>query len=434
MNDDQPREIQPAQPPEYYVPAYYHDDEIDLHDYVNVLLKYWWIVIGLPVIAIALAAVLGFVIMEPSYEATALVAITRPRYVVQFTTQFETVPLDQRQVPLKAYPSLATSDDLLTTLLPEVADQLPEGARDIRQLRGMVSARSGSDSSLIELTVSASDPEVAANIANIWAVRFADRIEEVYGQTAHEIEAFEAQLVSAKQRRQAAEAAVIEFQARNGSAVLEAQILDRKSGLAAYLSARRTLERVTQDAQALRDRLGMLPAGSASNFSDDITSLLLEVHSLISSDGISLQLQLPSGETAPGRTVAEQIAFLDNLASVLSDLDADLEEKAKALEPELMALQAELESVSNEFEALVAERTIARGLYESISLKLDEARLSLAANGNEVRVAAQAMPPLTPSSPRKMMMIAVAGAFGLMAGVFGAFVVNFFATGPKKRG
>ncbi len=138
MDDNRPRQIQPAQPaqpPEYYVPAYYYEDEIDLHDYVNVLLKYWWIVVGLPVIAVALAAVLGFVIMKPSYEATALVAITKPRYIVQFTTQFETVPLDQRQVPLKAYPSLATSSDLLTGLLPLVADQLPEGSRDLRQLR-----------------------------------------------------------------------------------------------------------------------------------------------------------------------------------------------------------------------------------------------------------------------------------------------------------
>ncbi len=298
----------------------------------------------------------------------------------------------------------------------------------------MVSARNGSDSSLIELTVSAPDPEVAASIANIWAVRFAEKIEEVYGQTAHEIEAFEVQLTSAEQRRQSSESALVEFQSRNNGAVLSAKILDRTTALGSYLAARRTLERVTQDSRALRDRLVMLPAGSTSNFSDDITSLLLEVHSLISSDGISLQLQLPSGETAPGRTIAEQVDFLDNLSSVLSDLDTELAEKAASLEPELMALQAQLETINNELKALEAERDIARGLYESISLKLDEARLSLATNGREVQVAAQAVPPLMPSAPRKMMMIAVAGALGLMAGVFGAFVVNFFVTGPKKRG
>ncbi|NLT41503.1 MAG: hypothetical protein GXX93_02405 [Anaerolineae bacterium] len=432
-DDNQPRQMQPAPPPEYYVPAYYYEDEIDLHDYVNVLVKYWWIVIGLPVVAVALAAIVGFVMMKPTYEATSLVAITRPRYVVQFTEQFETVPLDQRQVPLKAYPSLATSSDLLTELLPLVADQLPEGARDLRQLQGMVSARSGSDASLIELTVTAGDPEVAANIANVWALRFADKVEEVYGQTAHEIEAFEEQLGSAAARRDAAEAALVEFQSRNNSAVLQAQIGDKQASLSSYLAARRSLERVNQDATALSQRLSRQPGGSDTSYSDEITALLIQMHSLVSADGLSLQLQLPAVEAASGRSLADQIDLLDSLVAVLQDLSAELETMSAAVEPELLALQAQLESVQNELNSLKDERDIARELYQSISLKLDEARLSQSTNGREIQVAAQAIPPLSPSGPRKMMMIAVAGALGLMLGVFGAFVVNFFVTGPKKR-
>jgi len=303
----------------------------------------------------------------------------------------------------------------------------------LRQLSGMVSARNGSDASLIELTVTASDPVVAANIANIWAVRFAAKIEEVYGQTAHEIEAFEGQLVSAAARRDAAEAALVSFQARNNSAVLEAQIEDKQAALASSLTARRTLERVRQDAAALSQRLALQPSSSTTSYSDEITALLIQVHSLVSADGLSLQLQLPAIEAASGRSLAEQITLLKNLAAALEDLDAELEAKAQAVEPELLALQSQLESVQNELNSLEDERDIARGLYQSISLKLDEARLSQSTNGREIQVAAQAVPPLSPSSPRKMMMVAVAGALGLMGGVFGAFVVNFFVTGPKKR-
>lgn len=432
-DDNQPRQMQPAQPPEYYVPSYYYEDEIDLHDYVNVLVKYWWIVIGLPVVFVAIAAILGFLVMQPTYEATAMVAITRPRYIVQFTNQFETVPLDQREVPLKAYPTLATSSDLLSSLLPLVADQLPEDSRDLEQLQSMVAARSGSDTSLIELTVTAGDPEVAANIANIWAARFADKIEEVYGQSAYEVEAFESQLEMASARRDAAETAVVEFQARNNSVVLEAQIQDKRASLNNYLLARRSLEQVQQDATALSERLAMQSPGSTTTYSDEITALLIQVHSLVSADTPNVQLQLPAIEAASGRSLTEQIALLDNLVTTLDKLDGELEAKSAGVEPELLALQAQLETVQAELNKLTDERDIARGLYQSISLKLDEARLSHETNGREFQVAAQAVPPILPSSPRKVLMIAVAGALGLMAGVLGAFVVNFFATGPKKR-
>ncbi|NPV06726.1 MAG: hypothetical protein HPY83_02030 [Anaerolineae bacterium] len=429
---DKQRQLQPA-PPEYYPPPYYYyEDEIDLHDYVNVLVRYRWLVIGLPLLAVLVAAALGFVFMEPSYEATALVAIIRPRYVAQFTTSFETIPYDQQQLPLKAYPTLATSSDLLQQLLPLVADRLPEGSRSVRHLKDMVSARSGQDASLIELTVAAPDPELAAYIANIWAEQLADRIQEVYGQTAHEIAAFEERLADAAERRQAAEDAVIEFQSRNPGSVLEAQIADRKSALSSYFGTKRALERVIQDAGSLRSRLAMQRADTPSRFSDELSALLLDINSLSSSGGPSLQLQIQATDTAAGTTAGEQITFLDNLVTVLEAKRVELDAKIASVEPELLSLQRQLELVRSEEQRLSEEREIARELYRSIALKLEEARLSEQTNGREVQVAARAVPPLQPSSPRKMMMLGVAGSLGLMLGVFGAFVVNFFATAPGK--
>ncbi|MGI6207079.1 MAG: GumC family protein [Anaerolineae bacterium] len=431
------RQVQPVPPPEYYPPAYYYEDEIDLHDYVDVLVRYKWLVIAVPLVALLVAGVLGFVVMEPTYEATALVAITRPRYIVQFASNFETVPLDQRQVPLKAYPTIATSHDLLQQLLPLVADRLPAEARSLRQLRDMVSARNGQDPSLIELTVTASDPDLAAYVANVWAAQFADKIQTVYGQAATEIEAFEEQLKDANQRRQIAEQAVVEFQARNPAAILEAQITDQKEALTSFFQTKRTLERVIQDAESLRDRLAMQRRDAPSSFSDELTALLLDVNSLSSSmssaTAAPLQLQIQASGSVAGKTAGEQITFLDNLVTVLEAKDAELDEKIAAVEPQLLNLQKELEAALTEQKQLEEERQIARDLCRSLTLKLEEARLSEETNGREVQVAAQAVPPLTPSSPRKVMMLGVAGTLGLMVGVFGAFVVNFFANGRKKR-
>ncbi|MGQ9554024.1 MAG: GumC family protein, partial [Anaerolineae bacterium] len=399
--DDAERRPVPAMTgvPEYYLPPYYYEDEIDLRDYVNVLLKYWWLVLGVPLLALIVAGIYGFLIAKPGYQATALVAITSPRYIVQFAPEFETVPLNQRQVPLKAYPMLATSGELLQRILPKVSERLPEEQRTVTALRSMVSAKSGQDASIIELTVSSGDPELAAFIANIWADDFAAMVEEVYGQSASEIASFEEQLQQAEARRQAAEQAVIEFQARNPSAVLQAQLQDKQNALNSYLATQRAIERVVQDAKSLKERLAMQAGSNKATLGDDLSALMLEVNSLSSSVSLPLQLQIQGSESLSDKTVAEQIAFLDNLVTTLAAKTTELDAKIAAVQPELLSLQRELETVRTEQTQLEEERSIARDLYHSLTLKLEETRLGQGTNGREVQVAARALPPTSPSSP-----------------------------------
>ena len=432
IEETQRNQVPVVMVPEYYLPPYYYEDEIDLRDYVNVLLKYWWIVIGVPLLALLVAGVLAFFVIPPSYQATAYVAITSPRYIVQFAPNFESVPLDQRQIPLKSYPVLATSLDLLQRVFPKVADLLPEEARTLQGLRGMVSAKNSQDPSLIELTVTAADPEVAAKVANIWADEVARTIEEVYGQSSQEIATFEEQLRQADARRQAAEQAVIEFQARNQASVLQAQIDDKTAALSSFLGIKRAIERVQQDARSLRERLSQLPADSKSTLGDDLSALMLEVNSLSSSVSLPLQLQVQGAESLSNKSVGEQVVFLEGLMEALDKKAAELDGMIAALQPQILSLQKELERVQTEAARLMEERQIARDLYRSLTLKLEEARLDEHTNQREVQVAARAVPPTEPAAPRKMMILAVAGALGVMVGVFGAFVVNFFASPPRE--
>lgn len=424
-------------PPEYYPPAYYYEDEIDLREYVDVLFRYKWLVVALPLLAVLAAGVMGFAVMTPTYQATALVAITNPRYIVQLSPNFETVPLNQRQLPLRSYPALATSGDLLQRVLPQVSDHLPEHSRSLSSLRGMVSAKSGADNSIIELTVTSTDPEVAAVVANAWADEFTHLVQTVYGQSAEEVAQFEVQLAQAEGRRVAAESEVIAFQARNPGPALRAQIDDRTQALTSYYGSKRAIQSIVQDATGLRQRLAVQPAGSRSAFSDDLSALLLQVASLSGAPGstaaMPLQLQIQGDASLSDKTVAEQMALLDDLVAALNEKNADLDALIATVQPDLLALQEQLEQASTEETRLAEERAIARELYRSLNLKLEEARIAAQTNGREVQVAARALPPASPSGPRKMMMVGVAGALGLMLGVFGAFAVNFMRAEPRKR-
>ena len=64
------------------------EEEIDLREYVEVLIRYWkWIVRA--ALAAAVVALVVSLLLPPTYEATALVAVTKPRYAMQFDPRFE---------------------------------------------------------------------------------------------------------------------------------------------------------------------------------------------------------------------------------------------------------------------------------------------------------------------------------------------------------
>src|SRR3972149_5275591 len=142
------------------------EDEIDLRKYFDVLVRRWKWVVAFAVIA-AGAVLIVSSIVPPTYEATALVAVTRPRYQLQFDPRIETVP--ESQQPYRAFPELAVSDDLLLRVLDQVNGALKANERDLAVFREKVSARAGADPSLVRLSVTDQDPRLAQTVANTWA-------------------------------------------------------------------------------------------------------------------------------------------------------------------------------------------------------------------------------------------------------------------------
>src|SRR5687768_10655713 len=130
--------------------------------------------------------------LPPTYEAAALVAVTEPRYLLQFDPRFQTV--NDIQPAAQAYPELAVSDDVLSELLAGVTPR-PANIETLGQLRKIVTAEPGADPSLVRLVVRSQDAEEAARLANTWAELFVVRADKLYsGQTEDQVSFFEGQL------------------------------------------------------------------------------------------------------------------------------------------------------------------------------------------------------------------------------------------------
>jgi len=126
---------------------------------------------------------------------------------------------------------------------------LPEEDQDLTSFRNKLTAVSGSDPSVVELRVKHQDAAMTTYIANTWAKIFVGQVNELYNVSAQDARFFEDQLADADTVLTKAEQALIEFQSRNQTNVLNARVSAHRQQLSNYLASKNTIELVIQDAK-----------------------------------------------------------------------------------------------------------------------------------------------------------------------------------------
>ena len=396
------------------------EDEIDLRKYVDVLVRQWKWVVGLAVVSGLTALIVSFLIL-PTYEATALVVVTRPRYQLQFDPRIET--LSQEGQPYKAFPELALSDDLVMQVVDRVNGDLDADERELTVFRERLSAESGSDPSLVRLTATSTDPEQAQAIVNVWAELYVSYANELYQQRSSDEAFFEAQVAEALRKLEKAEQALIDFQAQNPINVVNAQLASKQKALSDYLAADHTISLIIQDARSLQQQLARQDSGSAVTLADELAALYLQVDALNAQASVPVQLQIGGGSLAD-RTVSEQAALLDALVDALQDKAVEIRQQTGALEPEILALQKAQQEAQVELDRRARDRDVARETFLTLTNKLDEAGVAAQDASGEVRLASRAAVPTEPALPRKGINTVLGGLLGLMVGVVAAFAID----------
>lgn len=425
------------------------EEEIDLREYVRVLWRWWWLIGGLALVAAVAALVTSF-LLPPSYEATALVVWTRPRYQLQFDSRIGAV--DDKPA-YSIYPQLATSDGLLQDLLASL-EPAPPGIESIGDLRRALKAKAGADPSLVQLSVRSPDAQEAARIADAWAEAFVAAANALYGRSGDEqVAFFVGQAEQAQAALAAAEQALIEYQGRNEVQLLQAQLGAERRELQQRLQERYDLAEAVRKAQALRERVAGQPEGSRSRLADELTALLLQTRALgmgsslliepaTDVDGSSarlagsvpIEVQLSAAALTPaGRITAELAASLDSLVATLEAQAEEVEARVAALGPEILALQERLQDARAEESRLSQERDVALETYGSLTRKVQEVRIAAQDRESEVRLASRAGVPERPAGQGKATNAAIAGLIGLTLGVVGAVAVEWWRGGVAGK-
>lgn len=272
MTVSNPEPMHPATPVPA-VDAWAMEDEIDLREYVDVLVK-WWREIVLLALAAAIVAALGVValrlIVPPKYEATATVAIARITSDITFDERFRTQPEDQAQFRLtdanarrSALVGLVLNGAVAEKVIEEVGALLKDEEKDPSTLMEMVDARIGpgadsrSQSDLIEIKITADDPEKAAAIANAWARHYVEQVNAIYGRVPAELlGSVQTELEDAQQAYDKAQADLEAFMATSQIDRLTRLIAEKKQIIDSLQSGKQSaIQQVVAKEQEGKQRL-----------------------------------------------------------------------------------------------------------------------------------------------------------------------------------
>ena len=143
---------------------------MELRDYLRILYANWVLILGTTLLGVAVAAALSY-LATPAYEAQSKVYVS-----VRTDTQASG---DLLQGSNFAQQNMATFAELATTesVLTPVAEEL-ELDRTDAELAEQVNVTAPADSTLLNITVTDEDPELAANIANEVGAQLRILVEE----------------------------------------------------------------------------------------------------------------------------------------------------------------------------------------------------------------------------------------------------------------
>lgn len=414
------------------------DDEIDLRELVEVLVRRKWIVALITVLAVGTAAVYSFFLASPRYEAATVLLVSRPELSPE---PEEEAPGDRAVRTFLGTMSLETFREKVTNpvVLQGVIDRLGLDPRefDVARLERMVSADLIKDTNLLRITVSGTDPVLITRIANA----VADEFVVFFNQLAREHIAKSADLVRVQLDTEAEKLAEAvddyrQFLAQSpGVRELEQEVASRLELLTRFrtrivenrIALARSLARLEETERQLAETPVTLE--TRKTLADD--PLLFSVVGGYMGSGAKdlAPLKMSSEELNPVYLdLAQQAATLRLRVAELRTEQEELQRQIAAAEEELKELQAELAAKQVTEEQLAHKVELLRANYQAFVDQFEASRIaqSLQLGETSVAVVTPAWEPTVPVAPNKKLNLALAAVLGVMVGVFAAFGSEFF--------
>lgn len=402
------------------------EEEIDLRPYILTLIRNWKWIVGTSVIMTLIAFVISVFAIPSTYSATAIVAVVASKDDIRIDSGIIETPENQ---PLSAFPDLALSDEVLNDLL----DRLPlNESTSIFKLRENLDAESGKDNSIIILTTTFENPEMAVQVANIWGESFVSWANHLYsGQSEEQVLFFEEQLAEAEQNLLHAETKIEEFQIINHTQIISNSLEVQQQRHMGFLLQQSQIDQLLTNARVLREQmLSQSPTDDVS-YADQLTFLQLQLQSFNNESELPLILQIDSQEPLITENRNKHIEMIDGLIHTLEELAIQVGANLTEIEPQILTLQQDKQISLTELNRLNQDLDITQRTYTALAYQVTEERIASQNSSIGFQLASRAVVPAEPVTNHLFISLAAA-IIGAMASLFIILIAEWWGKGNNN--
>ncbi len=433
-------------------------DEISLKELIEILLKNKTLIITITLIVTLLAGIFSFLIVEPTYEADVVLMpynVGQTNKVDLSSDNIENV-LNQLTVypslTLETYKEQIKSDVVLIKTIESLG---LEEELSYEGLRNKVSINANKDSNNITLTITDTNPEKAALIANTLKdvyIEFVGQMKQ--NQLDQSIEFLDSQVDIEKKNLNSALRVLEGFLIENTSSEELGQELDIKRNSRNRLITEREDLVSNYGQEKIEYELSLNLVNKKIEITEELLNSEVSIVTLhkdiysdlalyeyfkslgIDTENVNISVEEKNevyyelknslnGLIVERETLKQKLLNLDDrYDKQIVFYDASIDELKDSVEE----LNIKFSKVESEENLLITQVEHTKSTYEALLNKREAIRITEASkiSENSILVVSEAFEPINPVSPNKMLNIAIGFVLGLMMSVFIAFFRHYW--------
>ncbi len=421
------------------------EEEVDLRDYINVLVKWKWLIIWITVISMLVAGVYSYVIAKPIYESSGMLLVNPKNAKVNITSPGELLnPLTYLpEISVATYTSIVKSTNVEEKVLDDLKLDLPPYNFTVDSFDKIIQVGNPKNTTLIKVSVQLGDPNIAKDVVNDIlqeTVKYVNYLNTY--QLKVNSSSLEKQYLAAKDELEQVQKSIAEFNSQRDNLSNLSQERDTyKTALNSYLSQLLSLDaqinqykqQITEAENKLKNEREYLTT-EKSILDDPLISQLAQD---LSNENIIYLSKLKVNSQEINPVYLNLKAKLANYAITLSGLNArkdtlnalitQAQDKIHQLDEEINAKQLQLDQLNRRL-------AIAKNNYSQIANNYEQSKLAQDNILASLTIATEPVVPTHPVKPKKLFNIAVAGTAGFFFAILLAFFLEYMqGSGDNKE-
>jgi capsular polysaccharide biosynthesis protein len=420
------------------------EDELTLMDVFRVLARRWKLIVAVALIPTIVVAGMLLFTSVPTFTSTAVVLVsdTKPTVTLQDSNQLGATLVTLPTASIVAYQNLARDPSLTQQVIEEAGLAGEPWNMTVRKLMAAVKISSVTNSGLIQISVTFTDRDKAALVANALADGLVARgesisktsmptvqqgLKESYDAAQGALQAVEQQLAALYSKRdsvteliEARDTILKQLNTYRAEVqTLATDILALRLDLATKQSALASTQQYLLTTKSITDDQTLLDVANATTGQSVLDLARLNM----TSQQINLVWQSLTGDVT---SLTTDIAYKSSLKSLYEKTVPGLESRVLDLNKRIDTENEAVTSTRRTKDLLTAEFDLATSNYVS-SLKLEGNPLP------PVRLVQQAIPADEKDATERRTKVAITFVAALLAGILLAFLVDYVQTARAKE-